>query len=72
MEDYIFSRMAKKILQDLALCILQDLAANGPERAKMLHLEVVKASSGGKLVKIGERPVLRRRETDRSNILCRN
>ena len=49
---YVFKRLGKKILQELALCILQDLATNGPGRAKTLELEVVKASSGGKVVKI--------------------
>ena len=52
---YIFRRLGKKILQELALCILQDLASNGPGRAKTLELEVVKASSGGKRVKIVDR-----------------
>ena len=62
-KNYIFSRMGKKIMQELALCILQDLASNGPERAKTLQLEVIKASSGGKRVKIadqfddGEKPI---------------
>ena len=53
-KEYIFSRMGKKIMQELALCILQDLASNGPERAKTLQLEVEKASSGGKRVKIAD------------------
>ena len=53
-KDYIFSRMGKKIMQELALCILQDLASNGPERAKTLQLEVEKASSGGKRVRIAD------------------
>ena len=52
---YIFLRMGKKIMQELALCILQDLATNGPARAKSLQLEVVKASSGGKTVKITDK-----------------
>ena len=42
-------------MQDLALCILQDLASNGPGRAKSLQLEVVKALSGGKSVKIADK-----------------
>ena len=50
--SYVFSRMGKKIMQELAICILQDLAVNGAGRAATLRLEVVKASAGGKVVKI--------------------
>ena len=53
-KNYIFSRMGKSIMQELAVCILQDLAANGPQRAKSLQLEVVTASSGGKTVQIAD------------------
>ena len=53
-KEYIFTRMGKSIMQELAVCILQDLAANGPLRAQSLQLEVVKASSGGKTVKIAD------------------
>ena len=53
-KKYVFNRLGKKILQELALCILQDLASNGPARARTLELEVVKASSGGKLVQIAD------------------
>ena len=53
-KDYIFSRMGKKIMQELALCILQYLAINGPGRAKSLQFEVVKASSGEKRVNIAD------------------
>ena len=41
-------------MQELAVCILQDLTVNGPRRAQSLHLEVVRASSGGKTVKIAD------------------
>ena len=51
---YIFNKMGKKILQELALCILQDLATNGPARANTLTLEVIKASAGGKTVQIAD------------------
>ena len=51
-KNYIFTRMGKTIMQELAICILQDLASNGPSRAESLQLEVVKASSGGKTVQI--------------------
>ena len=49
-KDYVFTRMGKKILLELALVILQDLAANGPQRAKALKLKVVQTVSGGKTI----------------------
>ena len=48
--DYVFTRMTKPILLELALCILQDLARGGPDRAKSLFLVVEKTESGGKTV----------------------
>ena len=55
-KDYVFSMMGKSIMQEIAVCILQDLATNGPDRAKSLQLvvtEVVNATtSEGKTVKI--------------------
>ena len=53
-KNYVFLRMGKKIMQELAICILQDLAANGPGRAATLQLEVVKATARDKVVKIAE------------------
>ena len=53
-KTYIYRKMGKKIMQELAICILQDLAANGPGRAATLQLEVVKATAGGKVVKIAD------------------
>ena len=53
-KSYIYKKMGKKIMQELAICILQDLAANGPGRAATLQLEVVKATAGGKVVKIAD------------------
>ena len=51
---YVFTRMRKPILLELVLCIIQELVLNGPERAKTLHLEVVKSKSGGKTVCIAD------------------
>ena len=51
-KDYVFTRMKKPILLELALCIIQDIVLNGAGRAKTLQLEVVKSKAGGKTVKI--------------------
>ena len=51
-KDYVYHRMKKSILLELALCILQEIAVGGPERARNLQLQVTKASSGGKQVTI--------------------
>ena len=51
-KDYVCQRMKKTILLELALCIVQEIAAGGPQRAKSLQLEVEKTSSGGKQVVI--------------------
>ena len=45
--EYHFRRMNRAILVELAICIVQDLIANGPGRAKLLELQLVKTSSGG-------------------------
>ena len=37
-KEYIFQRMTKIILQELALCILQELILYGPSRAQNLTL----------------------------------
>jgi len=37
-KDYIFQRMTKSILQELALCLLQEIISGGPERAISLNL----------------------------------
>ena len=53
-KGYVFTRMKKPILLELALCIIQEIVLNGPGRAKSLQLEVVKSKSGGKIVKIAD------------------
>ena len=51
-KDYIFKRMTKTILQELALCICQELISGGSERAQNLNLVVEETRSGGKTVVI--------------------
>ena len=51
-KDYVYQRMKKSILLELALCIIQEIAAGGQARADSLQLEVTKTSSGGKQVVI--------------------
>ena len=53
-KDYVYHRMKKSILLELALCVLQEIEAGGPERAKSLQLNVAKTSAGGKRVIIAE------------------
>ena len=53
-KKYVFTRMTKPILLELALCIIQEIALNGAERAQKLQLEVVQSKSGGKTVKIAD------------------
>ena len=55
-KDYVFKRMTKSILQELALCILQDLISGGPLRAAGLNLVVEETKSGGKTVVVQQRP----------------
>lgn len=52
LKNYIYQRMTKPILQELALCILQELIAGGPERAQSLNLVVEETRAGGKTVVI--------------------
>ena len=54
-KDYVFRRMTKSILQELALCILQDLISGGPERAVNLNLVVEETKTGGKTVVVEKR-----------------
>ena len=53
-KDYVFNRIPKKMLLELALCILQDIITKGSARAKSLQLVVVKTSEGDKRVVIDE------------------
>ena len=50
--DYIFHKMTKKILQELALCILQELISYGPSRAQNLTLVLESTKANGKTVVI--------------------
>ena len=51
-KDYIFNRIPKKMLLELALCILQDIITKGSTRAKSLQLVVAKTTDGDKTVVI--------------------
>ena len=53
-KDYVFTRMTKPILLELALCIVQEIVLNGIGRAETLQLELVKTKFGGKTVKIAD------------------
>ena len=53
-KPYIFKRMTKPILLELALCIIQDLALNGPSRANTLELELENSKSDGKVARIAD------------------
>ena len=49
-KDYVYTRMTKSILLELALTVLQDIANGGAERAKTLSLVIEKTKKGGKQV----------------------
>ena len=51
-KDYVFQRMTKSILQELALCILQELISYGPGRAGNLNLVLGETKTGGRTVVI--------------------
>lgn len=51
---YVFTRMRKPILLELVLCIIQDIALNGVERAQKLQLIMVQSKAHGKTVKIAD------------------
>ena len=51
-KTYIFTRMGKRILLELVLCIIQEIVLNGLGRAETICLEVEKTKYGGKKVKI--------------------
>ena len=52
--DYVFKRMTKPILLELALRIVQEISLNGVGRAKSLRLELTKSKSGGQIVRIAD------------------
>ena len=51
-KSYVFMRMTKSILQELALCVLQELILYGPSRAQNLSLVLEETRTGGKTVVI--------------------
>ena len=53
-KQYVFNQIPRRMLLELAICILQDIASRGVSRAKTLRLEVVKttATAGGKTIAI--------------------
>ena len=53
-KKYVYQRMTRKILQELALRMLQEIISGGPTRAKSLQLELEETRSGGKTVVIKE------------------
>jgi len=53
-KDYVFTRMTKPILLELALCLIQQIVLNGPEKASSIELELVKTKSGGKIARIAD------------------
>ena len=55
-KDYVFRRMTKSILQELALCILQELISGGSQRAANLNLVVEETKTGGKTVVVEKQP----------------
>ena len=53
-KDYVYTRMTKSILLELALTVLQDIANGGAERAKTLNLVIEKTKKGGKQVVVAD------------------
>ena len=53
-KPYIFQRMTQPILQELALCILQELISYGPSRAHNLTLVLEETKANGKTVVIAQ------------------
>ena len=51
-KSYVFQRMTKSILQELALCVLQELISCGPSRAQNLSLVLQETRAHGKTVVI--------------------
>ena len=51
-KDYVYSRIRKPILLELALCILQEIGTHGIAHAKTLQLKVVKTSARGREIVI--------------------
>ena len=51
-KGYVYSRMTKKILQELALRVIQEIILGGSARAQSLQLVVGETRTGGKTVVI--------------------
>ena len=51
-KTHVFQRMTKSILQELALCVLQELISCGPSRAQNLSLVLQETRAHGKTVVI--------------------
>ena len=49
-KDYVYTRMTKSILLELALTLLQAIVSGGPEHSKSLTLVIEKTKKGGKQV----------------------
>ena len=55
-KDYVYQRMTKPILLELALAILREIANGGPEWAKNLSLVLKRTSKNGKEMQIAPPP----------------
>ena len=49
-KDYVYARMTKAVLLELALAILKEIATGGPKRAHTLQLTLKRTAAGGKEV----------------------
>ena len=47
-KEYVFRRIKKQILLKLAMCLIQDLAANGPDRGGLIQLQLERRQPVGK------------------------
>ena len=47
-KDYVYKRMKKSLLEELALAVFKELAVGGVERFKTLELVIEKTSEGDK------------------------
>ena len=53
-KNWVFNRMSKHMLLELALCLLQDIISKGPSRAKSIQLVAATTSDGEKTVVIDD------------------
>ena len=47
-KDYVYARMKKSLLEELALKLLKEIQAEGPQCMKTLEIQIEKTSAGGK------------------------